>query len=309
MKRVIKSALSFLVFILGINLSITAQDVTQVQAKDETIAENLNLEAVASIFGEAKDLEDFEYQLNNPDNQISNLDLNGDNNVDYLRVIELTENATHVITIQAVIGENQYQDVATIEVEKDSQGTTTVQVVGDVYMYGPDYIIEPVYIHPPVFFYLFWRPYYRPYRSVYYWGYYPHHFHYWHPVHVNVYRTNVHVHINSHFTYRRTSVRRSHIAVSLHRTHRRNDLGRSIATRSRRSGTSASAVRRSRVTRNSNIRNTAKAPKTAKRNSVKRQKRHSGNAAHRSHGNRNFSKKKSKGNAKSHRKPKRAMRR
>ena len=55
--------------------SIFAQDVTTVEAKSDEISYNLDLEAVASIFGDSKDLEDFEKRLNNPEFQISNLDI------------------------------------------------------------------------------------------------------------------------------------------------------------------------------------------------------------------------------------------
>lgn len=219
-------AIPFIIAVFIALNGIFAQDVTTVSAVDGTIGDNLNLEAVASLFGESKDLEDFEKRLNDPKTQISNLDLNEDSQVDYLRVVETSEKNTHVIAIQAVVGKDMYQDVATIEVEKDNKGTVSVQVVGDVYMYGPNYIIEPVYVYRPVFFSLFWRPYYRPYRSVYYWGFYPRHFHYWHPFHVNIYRKNVHVHINTHYTYKHTSVRRSTTAVAIHRKTRRNDYGK-----------------------------------------------------------------------------------
>ncbi len=229
MKRFQKTRVLFVILSLGFVSFFYAQDATLIQAKNDAIGDNLNLEAVASIFGDAKDLEGFEYELNNPDNRISNLDLNADNEVDYLRVVELVEKDTHVIAIQAVIGKDQYQDVATIEVEKDAKGVTSIQVVGDVAMYGPHYIIEPVYVRSPIFFTFFWRPFYHPYHSVYYWGYYPHHFHYWHPVPVNVYRTNIHIHVNRHYRYRKTTVRRSHIAVNLHRTHRRNDYNRRVS--------------------------------------------------------------------------------
>jgi cystathionine beta-lyase family protein involved in aluminum resistance len=56
--------------------------------------------------------------LNDPELQISNLDLNNDNEVDYLRVIETVENRTHVIIIQSILDNDVYQDVATIDVEK-----------------------------------------------------------------------------------------------------------------------------------------------------------------------------------------------
>jgi hypothetical protein len=95
-----------------------AHEITLGEATDPDISENLDLEAVASLFGDSGDLQDFEYLLNDPEKQISNLDLNEDGMVDYLRVIEATEEGTHVIVIQAVIGEDKYQDVATIEVQK-----------------------------------------------------------------------------------------------------------------------------------------------------------------------------------------------
>jgi len=200
-----------------------AQDVTTVDAASEEISENLDLEAMASVFGDSKDLDEFEYKLNDPETQISNLDLNEDGHVDYLRVVETSENDTHLIAVQSVLGEDVYQDVATVEVEKDNDGKTQVQVVGDVYLYGPGYIVQPVYVHRPVIFSWFWRPFYRPYRSVYYWGYYPKHYRFWKPFHVNHYKKNVHVHVNVKHTYNYTKVRYSTKAVHLHTTIKRND--------------------------------------------------------------------------------------
>jgi hypothetical protein len=202
-----------------------AQQVTTVTT-DTDISKNLDLKAIASLFGESKDLEDFERQLNNPDKHISNLDLNEDNEVDYLRVIEETEDDTHLIIIQAVLGKELYQDVATIEVEKSKNGKKVIQVVGDVYIYGPNYIIEPVYVTPPVIFSIFWRPFYRPYRSVYYWGYFPAYYHPWRPVATRVYRRNIQVHINIHHHYRRVKIRRSRRAAGIYTKYRRNDFGR-----------------------------------------------------------------------------------
>lgn len=215
----------FVVAFIKINV-LFAQDVTTVNASNNNIADNLDLEAVASIFGDSKDLEDFEKQLNDPKKQISNLDLNEDNNVDYLRVVETAEKNTHVIAIQAVLGKDIYQDVATIEVEKESDTNTSVQVVGDVFLYGPNYIIEPVYVHRPVLFSLFWRPYYRPYVSVFYWGYYPKYFHFWRPHRIHTYKKNVHIHINIKNTYVHTHVRKSRKAITIHNKIKRNDFAK-----------------------------------------------------------------------------------
>jgi len=158
MRNSLKSKVLSLValFFLGFG-TLIAQDITTVEAVSNDISNNLDLEAVASLFGDAKDLEDFEKQLNDPEAHISNLDLNEDGYVDYLRIVELAEDNTHLIAIQAVLGDNQFQDVATIEIEKDHSGKTYVQVVGDVYMYGQDYIIEPYYVHRPIFFRSFWK--------------------------------------------------------------------------------------------------------------------------------------------------------
>ncbi len=219
-----KIGLLIMVFIVAI-ANLNAQDVTTVEATDSEISENLDLEAVASVFGEAEDLEDFEKKLNDPDTQISNLDLNEDGEVDYLRVIESSKDETHLVTIQAVIEEDKYQDVAVIDVEKDSEGETQVQVVGDVYMYGPDYIITPVYVHPPVVVVWFWGPYYNPWRSPYYYGYYPPYYRPWRPYPTPRYHTNVNVHINVNNSYNKTTIRKSNTSVELQNKSRKNDFG------------------------------------------------------------------------------------
>ncbi len=215
----VKFGLLFLIVTTPLN----AQDVASIEATSDDISENLDLKAVASVFGDTKDLETFEQKLNDPEAPLSNLDLNEDGYVDYLRVIETMEEDTHVIVLQAVLDENVYQDVATIEVEKDTQGTTHVQVVGNIYVYGTGYIVQPVYVHRPVIFNWLWSSTYRPYRSVYYWGYYPKHYSIWKPFHLTHYKKNVLVHVNVKHTYRRTTVRYSTKAVRLHTKVHRND--------------------------------------------------------------------------------------
>ncbi|MFK5972677.1 MAG: hypothetical protein QM485_05295 [Flavobacteriaceae bacterium] len=221
-KNIVKAGLLF----LAANMVSYAQDVTTVEALSEEISENLNLEAVASIFGDSKDLEDFENKLNDPEVQISNLDLDQDGSVDYLRVVETTESDTHLIVVQAVLGEDIYQDVATIEVEKDDTGQTRVQIVGDVYVYGTAFIIEPIYVHRPLLFSLFWSSNYTPYHSVYYWGVYPHHFHFWKPLSVFGYKKHVHTHGYIKHTYHYPHVRHSSKALYLHTKITRNDFGK-----------------------------------------------------------------------------------
>lgn len=211
---------------------IQAQDITTVRANNTDISDNLDLKAVASIFGESADLADFERRLNDPKIQISNLDLNGDNQVDYLRVIESAENNTHLIIIQAVLEKDIFQDIATVEVERDSNNNVQIQVVGDVYMYGSNYIYEPVYVQRPVIYNVFWTNYYRPYYSPYYYSYYPSYFVAWNPYPVYRYRRNVHVHINVNNNYNYVNVRRSSRAESLYRSNRADGYARQYPNRS-----------------------------------------------------------------------------
>lgn len=197
-----------------------------VVAQNYDISDNLDLQAVASIFGESKDLEDFERRLNDPSIQISNLDLNGDNYVDYLRVVEVAEGDIRIIVIQAVLGQDQFQDVATIEMERQRNKTVQVQIVGNSYIYGPNYIYEPYYYRTPVFFDMFWLATYRPYYSPWYWGYYPTYYSYWHPMPVFRYHSHVYTHINHRNRYSYTDNRRLVRADRMYSNVRGNSLER-----------------------------------------------------------------------------------
>jgi len=188
--------------------SVFAQDRTTVTANNSEISDNLDLRAVASIFGDSKNLEDFERRLNNPEVPISNLDLNGDNQVDYLRVIETVEGNAHLIVIQSVLGRDTFQDIATVEVEKDRNNRIQVQVVGNVFMYGNNYIYEPVYSFTPVIYSNFWVSNYRPYWSTWYWDYYPSYYYAWRPFPIFRYRSHIGLHINVHHHYNYVTVRR-----------------------------------------------------------------------------------------------------
>jgi hypothetical protein len=194
--------------------SLSAQDRTIVNATSSEVSDNLDLRAVASIFGDALNLEDFENKINDPKSQISNLDLNNDNQVDYLRVIESVENNVHLVVVQSVIGDEVYQDVATIEVEKDTNNNIQIQVVGDVYMYGTNYIYEPVYVTRPVIYNYFWSTNYVPYYSIWRWRHYPVYYSYWTPFPVFKYRNHIGLFINSNHQYNYVTTRRCQVAYN-----------------------------------------------------------------------------------------------
>ncbi|TRX37520.1 hypothetical protein [Flavobacterium restrictum] len=199
-----------------------AQNRTTVYAKSNDISDNLDLKAVASIFGDSDNLQDFERRLNDPKLQISNLDLNNDDQVDYLRVIESVEKRTHVIIIQSVLDRDVYQDIATIDVEKDNYNAVHIQVVGNTYMYGENYIYEPVYYRTPVIYASFWSIHYRPYASTWYWNYYPSYYYAWSPYPVFRYRNNIYNCVNNYNSYNYVTYRSSRRAENIYNSRRNN---------------------------------------------------------------------------------------
>ncbi len=172
--------------------SAFSQDVTVVAPRESgEAAEGLDLQAVAELFKDVKDLEEFEKSLNDPEIGVNNLDLDGNGEVDFIRVMEETADDVHLIILQVPLGENEFQDVATIEVEKNGDEDYNMQVRGNEVIYGPNYYIAPAVVHIhtwPVIPWMF-RPVYHPYRSAFYFGFYPPWWHPWHPVAVHVYRT------------------------------------------------------------------------------------------------------------------------
>jgi len=193
--------------------------------------DNLNLFAVMNLFRDSETLEDFERGLNDPNRMINNLDLNSDNQVDYLMVFDYVEGNAHSIVIRVALNRDEFQDVAVFTVEKLRNGSVQIQLVGDEALYGPNYIVEPQYAERPnpgyrgntpaprtrdvavvrttyyeianwpVIVYMR-RPDYRPWRSVWYWGYRPVWWnpwtpHYWHFYYG--YHYNWHVHYHTYF--------------------------------------------------------------------------------------------------------------
>lgn len=177
---------------------IQGQNRTIVNAMNSEISDNLDLRIVASVFGDSRNLEDFERSLNDPKLQISNLDLNYDGQVDYLRVIEAIEKRTHIIIIQSVQNSDLYQDVATIEIEKYWNNKVHIQVVGNSYFYGPNYIYEPIYFYTPIIYSNFWISNYRPYLSNWHWNYYPSYYYTWNTYPVFRYQNNVTICLSSY---------------------------------------------------------------------------------------------------------------
>ena len=94
-------------FFVGVTF-LKAEETITIQANSYDISENLDLRAVADLFGRSESVEEFEINLNNSESQYSNLDLNEDGFVDYLRVVEERKNDTHFVILQAVLARDVY---------------------------------------------------------------------------------------------------------------------------------------------------------------------------------------------------------
>ncbi|HET6996927.1 MAG TPA: hypothetical protein VFI06_18160 [Chitinophagaceae bacterium] len=105
--------------------------------------DNFSLQGALAMFQKAASPEDFEKMLNSADNHVNNLDLNGDGDIDYIRVVDNSDKGAHAFVLQAVISENESQDIAVIELEKSGDTTAMLQIVGDEDIYGEEVIVEP----------------------------------------------------------------------------------------------------------------------------------------------------------------------
>lgn len=198
--------------------------------------DNLDLYGVMELFKESSSLEDFEKAINTENKHINNLDLNGDDEIDYVKVFDKMEGDAHAIILQVPINETESQDVAVIEVEKTGNETAQIQIIGDEELYGEDYILEPkdentnnkelrlspsrqvvvvnVWFWPSVRF--IYAPGYTVWVSTWRWRHYPNWWRPWRPVAWHIHHRRV-VHYGVH--YHRASIHRS---ASAHRIYKRN---------------------------------------------------------------------------------------
>ena len=112
--------------------------------------DNLDLFATLDLFQKSSTIEAFEKSLNEEKTGINNLDLNLDNKVDFIKVVTKQDGEDFTFVLQVDVTEKETQDVAVILVSKDKNKKVTMQIVGDVDLYGKDYVIEPKPAAPAV---------------------------------------------------------------------------------------------------------------------------------------------------------------
>lgn len=137
MKRIKLTALLLLLFSAFSPKLFAQQDSTGLPG------DNFNLKGALDIFRQSSSPEDFEKKINDPDNHINNLDLDGDGQVDYVKVIDRASGNDHAIALQVAVSDKENQDVAVIELEKTGDTSASVQIVGDNDLFGSNAIAEP----------------------------------------------------------------------------------------------------------------------------------------------------------------------
>ncbi len=105
--------------------------------------DNFDLQGALQLFQNAASPEDFEQAINKEGNHVNNLDLDGDGDIDYVKVISKTDKDVHVFILQVAVSEKETQDIAVIELEKTGNETAMIQIIGDEDIYGEQIIVEP----------------------------------------------------------------------------------------------------------------------------------------------------------------------
>ncbi len=202
--------------------------------------DNLDLYAVLDLFQNSKTIEVFEASLNEEETGINNLDLNLDQRVDFIKVETKQYNKDFAFILQVDMARGDIQDVAVIYVTKEANDKVSLQIVGDISLYGNDYVIEPITEQPrvtpnpaysgteiieeetviivessPIIYYMY-SPVYVHYYSPYYYGYYPA---YYNPYAVIYYPYYHNRHYRHHRHYYGGHYGRGHANVIVHRNH------------------------------------------------------------------------------------------
>lgn len=229
-----------LLVFLGAGIIANAQDQSGVDSTGLP-GDNFSLQGALELFKNAASIEDFEKALNTESNHVNNLDLDGDGDIDYIRVVDNRGTDVHAFVLQVAVAENENQDIAVIELEKTSNESAQVQIVGDEDIYGEQVIVEPdsgdenallgnysggttagpaaslagqtgivinVWLWPSVRF--VYGPLYRPWVSPWRWRHYPGWWKPWHPFAWHVWHPFHHVYHRSFVVVRTHRVMRAH---------------------------------------------------------------------------------------------------
>ena len=104
--------------------------------------DNFSLQGALEMFKQSSSIEEFEKLINTENKNVNNLDLNGDGDIDYIKVIDKAGKDVHAFILQVAVSETENQDIAVIELEKTGDTTAMLQIIGDEEIYGEQVIVE-----------------------------------------------------------------------------------------------------------------------------------------------------------------------
>ncbi len=131
--------------LLLIFICFAATTVTATAQTDSTglPGDNFSLQGALEMFKQASSIEEFEKLINQSDKNVNNLDLDGDGDVDYIKVISKADKDVHAFILQVAVSATENQDIAVIELEKTGDTMAMLQIIGDDEIYGQQTIVEP----------------------------------------------------------------------------------------------------------------------------------------------------------------------
>lgn len=129
--------------LLFLCVAVTSNNIYAQQDSTGLPGDNFSLQGALELFKQSASPEEFEKLLNSPDKNINNLDLNGDGETDYIKVISKKEGDAHAFILQVPVSESENQDIAVIELEKTGDTTAVIQITGDEDIFGEQKIAEP----------------------------------------------------------------------------------------------------------------------------------------------------------------------
>lgn len=153
------------------------------------LGESLNLQALGELVKNSSNAETIENTLNRT-GSINNLDLDGDGNVDYIKVTEYGSGNTKGFSFTVDLPNSETQEIATVEVNKGASNAQ-MNIQGNQQIYGASNHYQSSFDLSDLIImnYLFTshRPYFSPYR----YGYYPSYYHRYSAVPVSSYNSRI----------------------------------------------------------------------------------------------------------------------
>ena len=154
---------------------------------DSEAKDGLDLKALTELVKKGKSAEDIENKLNQP-NGINNLDLDENDEVDFVNVTEYgNRNDAYGFSFTVKLDNGEEQEIAEIEIEKSGENAEIV-TRGNQQIYGQNHYYHSYH---PISTFLLWSYLMRPhpfYYSPWHHGYYPSYYGHYRPVGRNAYR-------------------------------------------------------------------------------------------------------------------------